>query len=269
MIRVFVAIAMLLGSPLIVLAEVCTRGSLQSAIDSYIAAQKTGNPAGMRLSKNIKYSENMQKSQVDRGILSEALPIAFHRSFLDVDTCRTFSEVVVTDVEHPYVLGVRLTLNNDTISEIENIVTDEGDWKFSADNYFKYSSAEDWHVLPPRERIDRKALIDAANAYMDRFTYESIKVPWGIPCARLEGGDYTGDGPRATCKVGIPIEAIEIVDRSFVVDVDMGTVNVFSHFGKTRASSSFGETSGLPDSHTIRLVNGKIRYIHTMSVVGK
>jgi hypothetical protein len=269
MIRAIICIVMLIGSSLIARAGACTRESLQSAVDSYIAAQQAGDPAMMRTSKNIQYSQNTQNGAVYQGILSEALKIDFHRDFLDVDACRTFSEVVVTDVEHPYVLGIRLTVKNDKISEMESIVTDAGDWKFSADNSLKYISAEDWHVLPGQERISRQALIDAANAYMDRFTYENIKVPWGIPCARLEGGEYTGDGPRATCKVGIPLEAIEIVDRSFVVDVDMGTINVFSRFGKTKADSSFGETKGLPDSHTLRMVNGKIRYIHSMSVVGE
>ena len=177
--------------------------------------------------------------------------------------------MIVTEPEYPYVLGVRLTVKKGVISEIESIVTRQGDWKFDADNYFKYSSAENWHVLAINERSSRQELIDAANAYFDQFTYENIKVPWGIPCARLEGGEYTGDGPRATCKVGIPFDPIEVVDRTYVVDVDMGMVNIFSRFGKTKAGSRFGETSGLPDSHTIRVVKGKIRYIHTITSVGE
>ncbi len=265
--RMIIVIYML--CPLIARAELCSRESLQSAINSYLAAQKAGEPSIMRLATNVKYSENMKERPIDDGVLFKALPVVFQRSFLDVDACRTFSEIVVTDIEHPYVVGVRLKVENGSISEIESIVTDEGDWKFNADNYMKYSSEEDWHVLKPSERVDRQTLIDAANAYMDRFTYEDVKVPWGIPCARLEGGEYTGDSPRATCKVGIPIEAIEIVNRSFVVDVDMGTVNIYSRFGKTKADSSFGETPGLPDSHTIRLVKGRLRYIHSMSVVGE
>ena len=244
----------------------CTRTGLQAVVNKYIAAQKAGDTAMLPLSENATYSENLKTIPIETGVISAALPVVFHRDFLDTTECRSFSEIVITG-NLPYMLGVRLTVNGEMITEIESIVTMEGDWKFSADNYLKYLPEEDWHVLTPEERVDRKTLIDAANAWMDQFTYEDVKVPWGIPCARLEGGEYTGDGPRATCKVGIPIETIEIVNRSYVVDEEMGTVNVFSRFGKTAADSPLGETPGLPDSHTIRLIEGKLRYIHTITAI--
>jgi len=245
----------------------CTRTELQTAVNQYMKAQGAGNPAALPLYESLKYSENLKPVSIEGGILSHALPIAFHRNFLDTEQCRTFSEIVVTEGLDQYVMGVRLTVGNGVITEIESIVATEGDWKFSADNYLKISPEEDWHVLSPEDRVGRKELIEAANAWMDQFTYKDVTVPWGIPCARLEGGEYTGDGPRATCRVGVPLETIEIVNRSFVVDEDMGTVNVFSRFGKTTADSQFGATPGLPDSHTIRLVGGKLRYIHTITIV--
>jgi len=245
----------------------CSRESLQAAVNQYIAAQKVGDASALPLSENAKYSENLKPMPIQGGIINNALSAAFHRDFLDTAQCRTFSEIIVTEGLAPYVLGVRLTVSGGEITEIESIVTTEGDWKFSAENYLKYSPEEDWHVLKPQERSDRKTLIAAADAWMDNFTYEGVNVPWGIPCARLEGGEYTGDGPRATCRVGIPLETIEIIDRSYVVDEEMGTVNVFSRFGKTTADSPLGETPGLPDSHTVRLVEGKLRYIHTITSV--
>jgi len=42
-----------------------------------------------------------------------------------------------------------------------------------------------------------------------------------------------------------------------VVDEEMGTVNVFCRFG---------DSNGMPDSHTFRLVNGRYRWVHTLSV---
>jgi hypothetical protein len=183
-----------------------------------------------------------------------------------VFTCKSFTEVIVTKGDHPYVLGVRFELHNGRITDINTIVTDEGDWEFNAENYLNASSKENWSMLPDNQRVDRQTLINAANAYFDMFTYENTKVPWGIPCASLEGGKYSGDGPRTSCKVGIPLEGIEITNRSFVVDVAMGTVNVFCRFGVTQ-STRYGKTNGLPDSHTFRLINGKLRYIHSLSVV--
>ena len=82
----------------------CTRADLQSAVDSYLAAQGKGTPSGMRLAPAVKYSENMQDASIDKGVLRTPLKIDFHRSLLDTDACETFTEVIVTDANHPYVL---------------------------------------------------------------------------------------------------------------------------------------------------------------------
>jgi hypothetical protein len=105
----------------------CTRADLQSTVDSYIAAQGKGTPSTMRLTATLKYSENMQDAAIESGILRTPLKIDFHRSLLDANACETFTEVIVTDVTHPYVLGVRLKLTAGRIAEIETLVTDEDD----------------------------------------------------------------------------------------------------------------------------------------------
>jgi hypothetical protein len=233
---------------------------LQSAVDSYLAAQGAGDPSKMLLASRVKYVENMAEIKKEQGLWNTPLPIAFHRSFLDVDSCRTFTEVIVTEGGHPYVLGTRLKVEDGKVSEIDSLVTKKGDWLFNADDYLKYSKAEDWRVLKANERINAQALIDGGNAYFDHFSDKNILVPFNIPCARLEGGMYTTknfDDPKATCDIGFPEEGnLPILNRSYVVDVEMGTVNIFCRFGRP---------PGMPDSHTFRLVNGKIRYVHTLT----
>jgi len=268
MIRAIVSVAVLLCSTSFVRAENaavsqakgCTRNMLQTAVDNYLAAQEAGNPSKMPLGSKVEYFENMTEIKKDQGLWNARLPIAFHRSFLDVDGCRTFTEVIVTEGGHPYVLGTRLKIEDGKILEIDSLVTDKGDWLFNADNYLKYSKAEDWRVLNANERVDRQALINAGNAYFDHFSDKAVPVPFGTPCARLEGGAYTArsfDDPNATCNIGFPEDKLPIVDRSYVVDVDMGTVNIFCRFGNP---------PGAPDSHTFRLVNGKLRYVHTLTL---
>jgi hypothetical protein len=268
MIRAMVSIAILLCSTSFVRAEGaaasqakgCTRAVLQAAVDSYIAAQGAGNPSKMPLASRVKYIENMTEIKKDQGLWNTPLPIAFHRSFLDVDSCRTFTEVIVTEGSQPYVLGTRLKVEDGKISEIDSLVTHKGDWLFNADNYLKYSKAEDWRPLNANERIDRQAVINAGNAYFDHFSDNTVPVPFGTPCARLEGGAYTArnfDDPNATCNIGFPVDKLPIVNRSYVVDVEMGTVNIFCRFGNP---------PGAPDSHTFRLVNGKLRYVHTLTL---
>ncbi len=49
-----------------------------------------------------------------------------------------------------------------------------------------------------------------------------------------------------------------IVNRDYVVDEEQGVVNIYCRFGDSK--------TGMPDSHTFRLVNGKIANVHTISV---
>src|SRR5690242_21676795 len=72
----------------------CTRESLQAAVDSYLAAQKAGDRTKMALADKAKYLENMNEVTADQGMWNTALPVAFSRSFLDSDRCRSFSEVI-------------------------------------------------------------------------------------------------------------------------------------------------------------------------------
>jgi hypothetical protein len=241
----------------------CTRAVLQAAVDSYIEAQKAGSLSKAPLADKVKYLENMQEIKKEQGLWNTPLPVAFHRSIIDVDSCRTFTEVIVTEGKTPVVLGTRLKVEDGKIVEIDSLVTRKGDWLFNADDYLKYSKAEDWRALNSGERIDRNALIKAGNAYFDHFSDHEVKVPFNVPCARLEGGMYTTkdfNDPKATCDLGFPEgkDKLPILKRDYVVDVDMGTVNIFCRFGNP---------PGSPDSHTFRLVNGKIRYVHTLTWV--
>jgi len=240
----------------------CTRADLQAAVDKYLDALGKANPSLMPLAPGAKYIENRKEVPLGQGLWQTALDIDFHRSLLDVETCETFTEIIRTNSSHPYVIGTRMKIENRKILEIEALVTDKNDWLFNADHYLKYSSNEKWDILPPAQRSDRQTLIKAANAYFDVFSNPSSSpnVPWGIPCARLEGGAYTNpnNDPKASCTGGPPLEgSVKIVNRRFIVDLDMGTVV---------GLVDFGAENGWPDSHTFRLENGNIRYVHTLTV---
>jgi hypothetical protein len=100
------------------------------------------------------------------------------------------------------------------------------------------------------------------DAYLDAFLEKRLDlVPWGTPCERLEGGMYIGKGsPHDSCTVGVP-GGVDIVDRRYIVDPTMGTVQVFCRFGATGP----GKPAGPADSHLFRLQNGKLRYVHTLT----
>jgi hypothetical protein len=264
--RITVMLIVLTGvllAPTAGLAQVsCTREGLQRAVDLYIAAQTKGDTSGMPLATGVGYWENIARADINTGIIKKALKIDHHRSLLDTDTCQTFTEVIVTDKTNPYVLGTRLRVNRDKIADVEILWTTTGYFFFNADDYLKYSSAENWGTIPASMRDTRGTLLAAANAYLDAFLEQKTDlVPWGIPCQRVEGGRYFGTGgPTDTCNVGVPA-GVNISNRRFVVDETIGSVVVFCTFGAGSATGG----SGAPDTHLFRVENGKLRYVHTLT----
>ena len=249
-------------------AQGCTRDILQGAADDYIAAQETADATNMHVGLWVDYTEQMQPATMSTGVLSKPMKVDFHRDLIDTAACRVFSEVVIADSAHPYVIGTVVQTGGgpgstgpDFVGGITSVVTDKANgWLFNPANTLKYSKAENWSPIPPAERDSRETLQAAADAYLDLFNDKNAKVPWGTPCARLEGGAYTSRAqpgslnPDDSCNVGVP-SGVPIVDRTYVIDPDLGAVTVLSHFGKDQE----------PDFHTFRIEKGRIKYVHTIT----
>jgi len=236
----------------------CDRASLQEVADKYMGAQEAGMPLLVPMGNWVVYRENFKQSSMSTGVLSTSLKVDKHLTLLDETTCNVFIELIAANNPHPYVIAVQFPVRGGNAGNFDVISTDEGDWLFDAAATLRYASQEDWSVIPEGQRATRDELIAAANAYLDLFKDKSVQVPWGTPCARLEGGLYTAKGqPDDSCNVGVP-ENIELTNRRHVVDLTIGAVSVFLEFGPTK----------LPDSHTFRVENGKIRYIHTVTNCG-
>ena len=240
---------------------VCDRADLQASTESYLAAQAMGDTSPMKLGSWMDYMENLDESTLSTGLISKPEKIDFHRSIYDTQSCSSFTEMVVTDPAHPYVLGALVSARGGTIGSIDVMVTDaKNGWLFNPANTLKYSQAENWGEIPLADRDTRETLLAAANAYLDDFNDKKAVVPWGTPCERLEGGMYTSKAapgqslPDDSCNVGVP-SGVKIVDRQYVVDPELGAVTVFNHLG----------TNAEPDSHTFRIEHGKIRYVHTIT----
>jgi len=236
----------------------CSREGLQRAVDLYIAAQTRGDTSGLPLAAGLGYMENVAPFDINKGLIKTPMKIDHQRSLLDTATCQSFTEVIVSDKEHPYVLGTRLRVNHDKIAEIEIIWETTGYWGFNIDNYLKYSSEEKWEPIPVNQRDKRDTLVAAANAYLDAFLEGKMDlVPWGTPCNRTEGGMRS---PGDSCQAGVPM-GVNISNRRFVVDETIGSVVAFCTFGAGNVAGG----SGAPDSHLFRVENGKLRFVHTLT----
>ncbi|MDR2693362.1 MAG: T9SS type A sorting domain-containing protein [Chitinispirillales bacterium] len=248
----------------------CDRSGLEVAVDTYLTAFEAGDHSIVPLAANARYIENDHdakqtfsggKMTYDRavpfgdGLWKTPLKPDFHRNLIDVTECAAFTEIIVADTaknRNPkqYVLGARLKVTEDKVSEISLVVTQAGDWGFNAANYLRYSMREDWSELPAAQRRTREQLRSDGYAYFAYFTDKNAPAPWATPCARLEGGAYTGDGG---CNVGIP-DGTSITPVSYLADVDYGMVVVFMYFGGA-------------DSHWFRILPAGYRYIHTLTAM--
>lgn len=106
----------------------CARSGLQRAVNLYVEAQTQGDTAGLPLANGVGYVENMARTDIATGLIKTPLKIDHHRSLLDEATCQTFTELIVTNPEKPYVLGTRMRVNHDKITEIEILWTRTGYW---------------------------------------------------------------------------------------------------------------------------------------------
>lgn len=77
----------------------------------------------------------------------------------------------------------------------------------------------------------------------------------GADCKRVEGSQYTrpcgGQLPRGG-------SSKRNGNRRYVIDEAMGSVDVLC---------SFDALGNLPDSHEIRVEDGEVKYVHTLTVI--
>ena len=238
----------------------CTRDELKAATAAYVEAQREGDLSGLPLHDKAHFLTNMKTVERGAGLWNTALPVASAMSFHDGKRCKTFTEIVVTEGEKPYVIGTRLYLHEGKVIRVDSLVTEPGHWLFNANAFLKYTRQENWAPLHAYQRTAPAEMIRGANAYLDGFSDKFTDIPWGVPCARLEGGAYTNrqNSPTASCEVGMPPGVLYITHRDYLVDEEMGVVNVFCRFGGREEA---------PDSHTFRYIDGKFRLIHTLTPI--
>lgn len=238
----------------------CTREELQEITAAFVAGQRAGDMSGLPLASNAHYLENMETVEASAGMWNTPLDIDNDMSLHDPLRCKTFTEMVVTGPV-PYIIGTRLYVHDGEIIRVDSIVTKTGDWLFNANAFLLYSQREDWQPIHEYQRTDPAEMIRGANAYLDGFSDKFTDIPWGVPCARLEGGGYTNrdNRPDASCEIGMPPGVLYLTARDYLIDEEMGSINVFMRFGSS-------DTGG-PDSHTFRYIDGKFRLVHTLTAI--
>lgn len=217
----------------------------------------------------MTYTENDVPLDTNKGILTQSIIIDLSRSILDTTTCSIFTEITSSSNPHPYVIDtlLRISTNNSpaTITSMQSVIADSGDWIFNATSHLRWSTLETWDPIPPSKRDPRSKIRAAADAYLDSWADGSVAVPYGTPCARLEGGAYTAERNASanTCYMPeFPKPFKGVGNRRYVIDEELGAVGLLNDFPFIDAT----RPEGTPSSNLLRVEGGRIRYIHETTV---
>lgn len=166
--------------------------------------------------------------------------------------------IISTSGSKPYVLATQLRHEgNDTtkIAMIDTIAATTGSLFFNASLTLSYIKAEDWSPLPTAGQPNRDLLKKVGDGYLDMWTDAKAAdtIPWGTNCERVEGSMLT-----KPCGGSLPHggSAKPNDDRRYVIDETVGSVDVLC---------AFNSLGNMPDSHEIRVVDGKVKYVHTIT----
>jgi hypothetical protein len=243
----------------------CPRDQISVAAASYIKALQHGRPEFLHASKNLTYIENEVATDVTKGILSQNVTLDISRSLFDSTTCTAFIETTAATNVHPYVISARLLVSEEKITSLQLVIADSGDWLFNATSHLRWTKQENWDEISKGKQDTRAVIQAAADAYLDSWADGSVKVPYGTPCARLEGGAYTGDKNASanTCYMPeFPKPFAGALNRRYVIDEEMGGVGIFNNFPFIDAT----RPDGTPSTNFVRVEQGNIRYIHETTI---
>lgn len=140
---------------------------------------------------------------------------------------------------------------------IDTIAATTGSLFFNAKQTLTYIKAENWSTIPEGKRPSRDLLKKVGDAYLDMWTDAKAadSIPWGTDCERVEGSQYTKPCGKQLPRGG---SAKNNGNRRYVIDETVGSVDVLCSFDALPAS--------YPDSHEIRIEDGLVKYVHTVTV---
>ncbi|KAJ4359887.1 H/ACA snoRNP pseudouridylase subunit [Didymosphaeria variabile] len=255
--KVLVAIAALVTAA----SADCTRESLLASAQTYIDAQKAGSTTGLKLSSSFKYQQNNKERAISAGLLATPYKLDLVRSTADTVACASYTMWISASGSKPYVVGTQIRHDgNDTstISLIDTVAATTGDLFFNASKTLGYIQKEDWTPINKTESMpSRELLKKVGDAYLDMWTDSKAadSIPWGTECERVEGSQYT-----SPCGQSLPHGGSSKPNgmRRYVIDEVTGSVDVLCQF------DSLGT---MPDSHEIRVIDGKVKYVHTITAL--
>ncbi len=249
----------------------CTRENLNSITDKFFSALEAHNPAHAPLASNARYTENGIEVPPGKGVWETVTKTTFKRGMADTQKCGTHTQAVMEEKGNPkpILYGVRLKVEDNTITEIEAIVV-RGEQVLDVPAILA-TKDQDWGILPPEQRSSRLAMIAVADDYFELFVKEKKRevsdLAYSGFCDRWENGTITTKGgmnqdvpmPRHDCSPeGFSDMTETHGPRRFLVDEEKGVVVAYALFNNM-----------WPDFHMFRMNNGLVVWIQAYFEYGK
>ncbi|AEO69779.1 uncharacterized protein THITE_122346 [Thermothielavioides terrestris NRRL 8126] len=219
----------------------CTRSDLLAVADKFVTAISSGSIGSLPFAANFTYLENNKVATINRtAVFAQPLKIDLNRSTADTVACASYTLIISASGPKPYVLAtqIRHPKGGDTsvIAKVDTIAATTGSLFFNATKTLGYIRKENWDEIPEAQRPSRDLLKK------------------GTDCERVEGSEYT-----RPCGASLPHSKSQRNNgnRRYMIDEVVGSVDILC---------SFNALGSLPDSHEIRVEEGKVKYVHTVTV---
>lgn len=204
--------ALLLGCAAVAEAAGCDRACLNGIAEQYLQAMVAHDPAKAPFAPQFKFTEMGARLTLPDGLWRTATALGPYRLFMD-EPARGGVAFFATVLENgaPVILAARLKVEDRRITEAETEVTrlplpaDGSKTGFDAlPEALKGAPRREFtDPVPPRERLSRERLIDAADRYWQDVESNdgNMPSPFAPDCQRLENGRPTTNVPA---KPGAP-----------------------------------------------------------------
>ena len=229
----------------------CTRELLDGLLDDYFAALSAGDPSGLPLAAQVKFTENAEVTTIGTtDFWMNAGATKYSQRALDTTLCSVAAQAVIPEGATDLPVGIRLAVEGGEITEIETIVVRPGDYAASfavpsnPEAIIAIAGDIGWHdPVPEAQRATREELIGWVDKYFRAFPAGVCDVT--PACRRLEngGGDFSC-GTGASCASGDP-QTSAFVPRVILADEERGIAAGFTIFDF--------QTTGHLDMHMIKM----------------
>lgn len=281
------------------------REDLVGVMDQYLEALATHDPSAVPLAEDVKLVENTEATPIGEGLWKTATggPTDFKIYVADPTAGQVAFLGVIEENGNPTILGARLKLVDNEITEIDHLVVHSNGDSLNPN----MSNVRPGLIEPIKdsERVSRDKMKEIANSYYEAIVQDNGDVaPFADECERRENGGISANDQTQTpeeaandgfsvfrkmkcgeqLSTGVMSYITDINNRRFIaIDEEMGLVfaySIFRHNGEpkvmqikgvpgiTERENSYGPFD-LPAAHVFKIRNGKIYEIEAIGYIAE